>query len=416
MKQKFKNFRNQISQFVSILLIAILFSSCSENTNLKEQNSTGNELSFNVEDFKKFREEKSTSKITDSVKYNSTKSPGIRSGIINAVSHAEVNINDLNKFFPNHLPDLQVIAITTVNDIDSHEESGLFLHAVDDDNRMHLLAYEKKSNSKKYKLIDFPVSYINGYKLDNLLFVTQNLFPSHNLNTVAVSNIDQYSGNGYDDIKLLAFAIKYDLPSVKKYGLIPFSGSKSKLAHAYIDNKPCSMAAHQCRNGSDIATECHPSGGGCRTPTCQRQAIVYAYSYNSRYDELNDFNSFLPSSDMYTFRNEVFATPTGEFWFDAYYATSSHFAETINFTLLTKITLQTPVISEGMYAYLGDNTNYFLTGTKYDGVVDMIQYSADRSFSSLYKNLIVDIQDRTVSFRNENIADIKTQLSNPKYN
>ncbi|WP_034921337.1 hypothetical protein [Gillisia sp. CAL575] len=69
-----------------------------------------------------------------------------------------------------------------------------------------------------------------------------------------------------------------------------------------------------------------------------------------------------------------------------------------------------------MYAYFDNNASYFLTGAKYDGVADMIQYSADISFSTLYRGVIEDIQDRTFYIRNKNISDIETQLSNPKYN
>ena len=286
----------------------------------------------------------------------------------------------------------------------------MLLHAINQNNQMALLAYENIDGI--FRKLKFPAKAVNGYKLDNILFIAHNLFPLADLETITTKNIDEKSYNGYDDIQLLQFSVKYDLESSKKYKIQTLKDGKIQTKRLEIGQEPCSMAAHQCRNGSSEATECHPTGGGCRTPTCPRESSAFGMYNNNLLSELQSLNSDLPENDLHQFKDNLLMFNSGDFYIDAYYATSSHFRNSIDINLLYEVAFGTNDIGQTVSAFLTNQSSYIFNNQTFQKVTNIMDKSADLSSSNLYKDVIEDLKEDLIQFKSQNIYEIKQILNN----
>lgn len=409
-KLNFKSRLNLVSfVFLSLFFSGLLVLSCSDNNSIETEDIESiAELKFNAEKFSLLRRENSENEVSDKVKMVTNKTSKEENLEDLIITNSGVNEENLNDLFLSLPESMDVLVVTEVTNTDG-KNVGLLIHSVDKSGKLRLNGFERVPNTDSYHKVEFPAEIVNGYKLDNILFLSQNLFPNNNLSTLAINTIDEFS-YGYDDMKLLAFTAKHKLGLATKKSINPLHENLT-----FVVGIPCSMAAHQCRNGTELATECHPTGGGCRVPTCPRSSAAVSMEVSNLNDEAVTLNQNLPTDQLYELRDELNSTAAGSFYTDAYYATSSHFEQSLELDMLIDIAVKSPEIGEAVSAFLSEDQDYTFTEEEYNLIVEILQESSGNSESALYKDVIQDLIQETSTFKNKDVTEIKTILDTPRH-
>ncbi|PTB97858.1 hypothetical protein C9994_01110 [Marivirga lumbricoides] len=281
----------------------------------------------------------------------------------------------------------------------------------------NLKAYQRKDNTSLFQQIDFPASVVSSFTINNVLYVSRNLFPNRNIITYGVSDISKIKpSNNYDDISLLRFASKYNIPN------IGIEKIKNQNASFRINppeppgfeggGEPCAVAVHHCNNGSTTATSCQPFDGGCRTPvSCAYSATLNKFQLNDMPNEYNTFQNNLVENQLYNFKDWLLTESTGTFYHDSYYSMSDHFKETLDFELLNDLATASFDMKVFVSAILNNDPNYVLNQTSFNKFVSIAQKSALKSESIVYKDLVNELITEVQVYKSKNTLQIKSLAS-----
>lgn len=342
--------------------------------------------------------------IGNSLEFNQSTDNDIK---IVSISTSEVDSKNLNLLFENFENSIEILSVTALRN-DNNLPTGIIMHYVMNDGKIKLNAFKKDINSDNYNLVDFPVSDVYTYTLENILFVTSKLFPSQNIETLLVSNIDTHSSiSNYDDLMLLNFGAKHEMSFIfNSLNTNNIIGS----GDSFIDGeaKPCSMAVHTCRNGSDEYSWC---ASYCKRPPCSKETTSKELSDKKMIAESRIFERNLPFDKLYKLRDFLELTNKGKSLIDAYYASSSHFGAALNFDVLMSVVSSSQEIGIFINALLEDNQNYTLTEETYNLIADIVLKSAKNSNSQLYKGFVNEMIEDNRLFINKNIGQIQNILN-----
>lgn len=333
------------------------------------------------------------------------------------VQTSTVNSRNLNKVFSLIDKTKTVLALTLLED-NNEIFDGLIIYYSDSKGNLKLEAFRENSDEEVFELVNFPANLVTGFTLDNLLFVARNIFPKRNIITYGVSDIDNINSiNTYDNISLLDFAIKHNLlKSDDRYKELINKNATGNGQCKVPPSKPCAVAVHQCNNGDNIRTECHPFSGGCKKPygdDCAHEGTLSALQANGMQNEYQVYLSHLIDEQLYTFRDWLETTPKGEFYSAVYYSISAHFIESLDIDLLLDIVSASFEMSRFVSAMMNDDTSYVLSQTDFDTFVNILEESAQNSLSLEYKEIVAYMINEVQVYKSKNVQQIKSLLMTP---
>lgn len=357
--------------------------------------------------------------LVDTEKYSENAIEGLVDHV--EVLTSEVQLSYLNTLFPGLPVDINVMTLTYFKDSNGAID-GLVLHYANGQGQLKLEAYQKVEGNHTFSRLPFQANLVSNFTLDNLLYVSRMLFPSRDIYTIGGSAIKNFeSTNEYDDISLLRFISKYNIPIPGYENLIdrkPTEGQAREAFDAFIEEdgggRPCALAVHHCNNGDQYRTQCHPFAGGCRRPvTCDYNETISAYDSYGMVSQRNTFMSNLPSNQLYTFRDRLQTEPQGQFYVDAFYSTSNHFSASLNTSLLIDLAARSYDMAQFVNAMVSQQSNYVLSVSDYNSFVQLAQSSSFNSQSLVYQDLVSTIIADTEKYKAKDVQEINSIIESP---
>ncbi|MDY8137424.1 hypothetical protein [Aquimarina sp. 2201CG5-10] len=334
------------------------------------------------------------------------------------VTTAEIDRGNLNALFLS-LPEYLDILTISILENNNKKKKGLIVHYTDDKGFLRLAVFQKSLDAQTFEQIDFPVNLVSSFSLENILYVSRMLFPNSNITTIGANGIKTVKpSNKYDDMSLLRFITKYNIPSpaVKNSVLSKSLQKSARFGDEIIEGpgggRPCALAVHHCNNGDSRRTQCHPFAGGCRAPvTCPRNSTLSALQTNQMTSQYNTMAANLPDNNLYNLRDWLETKPEGGFYVDAYYSMAPHFEGSLNIGLLYDISNASFDMKNFVTAVLNNDGNYVLNQTSYNKFVNIAQASAQNSPSVMYKDLVNSLVQQTQKYKSKNVQQIKSFAS-----
>jgi hypothetical protein len=399
--------------FIVILFTITFYYSCSKD---KIEKSNENKIELETApqkqlkiDFSKFDQavDKSYNLLSDEIKLKN------QTLFIQTSTIDWMNLNEVFSIIDNSM---KVLAITILED-EQNIKDGIIIHYTDKKGNLRLESYKKLNDYGLFELVDFPVNLVTHFTMNNLLFIARSNFPNRNLYTIGVSKLGYFiSKNKQDDISMIRFAIKNNLLKSDKYKEI-IQNNIIGSSHLRMPNdEACAIAVHQCNNGSETRTECHPFAGGCKEPVidpeddCPEEGTKAALLDAGMQNEYNEFISNLISSELYEFSDSLESTPRGIVYVSAYYALSHYFIESLDVSLLYDIVSASDEMAEFVDAMLNDDLNYTLSESVFNMFVEILENSAENSSNEDYEEIVENIIDEMQMYKSKNIQQIKSLL------
>ena len=336
------------------------------------------------------------------------------------VESSEVLKRNLNEVFDQLSESVQVLTVTLLED-ENKCSDGLLIHYTDAGGNLKLGAYRKSTSSNSFNLIEFPANLVSDFTLNNVLFVARALFPKRNIRTIGSEGIKTVKPtNSYDDIALLRFIAKYNIPT-KSFQLPTSTTTTFDTENGRVNDgtqigvsEPCAVAVHHCLNGAS-GTVCGTYNNGCMMPIghiiCPRDATSSSLQSNQMTAQYNQFNNNLPSGNLYTLRDYLDTKPSGSFYVDAYYAMSSHFTATLDVQLLYDIVAASGDMATIVSAFNNNNGSQVLSTASYNEFKSVALLSAQKSSSLVYKDVINAVITNSEAYKNKNVNQIKSMLN-----
>ncbi|MGM0579195.1 MAG: DUF4221 family protein [Bacteroidota bacterium] len=283
----------------------------------------------------------------------------------------------------------------------------------------HRLFYSSINDEKELQ-----ASLVKTFTLDNLLFVARTIFPNRNITTFGSIDLQNIiPNNSIDDVSLLRFGAKYNLlednsafQNLADMNIVN-QLSRSNLGPdepPRLGGQPCALAVSNCHNGSDTRTNCQAFGPGCvAPPNCSYSATTSSLQMFNMNSEYNTFTSYLPTHQLYSFRNWLETKPKGQFYSDAFYSMASHFQASLDTDLLIDIVSSSNKMSNFVNALNNNDTNYTLNQTDFNSFVSIANKSKSNSNSQIYIDLLNTLIDDVQVYKSKNVAQIKSIASEP---
>lgn len=320
----------------------------------------------------------------------------------------EVNLENLNSLFEAFQSTVDVLSLSVLQD-ENDQTDGLILHYLEVDRTLKLQAFQRSNDDGRFMELELPASSVVSFSLNNVLYVARNYFPNRNIFTLGVSALGEIeSRNRYDDISLIRFMSKYKMPKQNTNS----KSYRTTIIEPVSYSEPCAVAVHHCNNAED-GSNCQPFGGGCypQPEGCGYMYVQAQYQERQMSTELNSYLSYLPSEYVYNVKDWLITQPSGEFYSDAYYAMSEHFAATLDIELLYDITVAAPDLGLFVNAIANGNDGYILSESSFQKLAEVAQTSAQKSDSYAYKDFINTIVLDAQKYKAKNVKEIEGELS-----
>ena len=425
-----------LSTLISIAFVIVLVHSCSEDDNKVNSADLSSQLKIRFDKLYEMEAKESYSKKSDELVFlkNSNfllepfqaKARASEFDIETiSIQTSVVNRDNLNDVFSLIDKSRTVLALTLLED-ENKICDGLIIHYSDNKGNLKLEAFKKGNESCIFEYVDFPANLVSTFTLNNLLFVARSIFPSRDITTFGVSDINNVEPtNKYDDISLLRFASKYNLLQFQSTlkgdnisGQIVIS-KQSRINNPELPgfedgggSEPCAVAVHHCHNGTPRLTSCQPFAGGCREPlSCGYSATLSELQTNQMSTESQIFESNLSEETLYSFRDWLNNQQNGQFYHDAYYSMSPHFQETLDLELLYDLTVASADMSSFVSALLADSQSYNLDEVSFNKFVSIANESSQKSQSTVYQDLVAIMINDVQIYKTKSVQQIKTLLS-----